>query len=380
MKELLLLSPVDPEKNKPTKILDKDLNKVKSFSAGLKFNFETLEYENIHVALADIFCLRSSFLVLGQLTEYGEEFKRSKKAGRRTKKKGTPTIQDRDGPEIVLDLDDHFIENFDPLNPEPSIKNWLIEKGIDADTTWQITSGQKLNSTEARIRLYIEADKPYSLKVRKAWSQSPVIEADGSVYTCSQPIYTAPPIIEGGVDPISSRTGFIEGVVRQFKVPKLTQEEVKKYGGHLRGSSDFDFNDSTLPKEVLSGIVYRRYFMPLAFHYVNKGLSEEDVFHLISAKATQVTSREFHEENVREYIADAFAKYREEGFGKVDLPELKDSEDISYELDWPPGLMGQFSRDIYESADYPNKAIAICTAFGIVAGIQGVHSTSMVWV
>ena len=73
MKELLLLSPFDFEKNRPTKILDKNLNKLKSFDSGFKFTFETIEYESFHDAMEIIFSVDSCFLVLGELTDHGKE-------------------------------------------------------------------------------------------------------------------------------------------------------------------------------------------------------------------------------------------------------------------------------------------------------------------
>ena len=63
MNELLLLIPEDCEKNKPTKILDANLQKVKSFDAGSLFYFEPLAYENFHDALKLIFSNSNCFLV-----------------------------------------------------------------------------------------------------------------------------------------------------------------------------------------------------------------------------------------------------------------------------------------------------------------------------
>jgi hypothetical protein len=312
MRELLVLIPKDTEQNKPTKILDKNLQKIRSFDSGFKFYFETIEYTNFHSALEAIFKEQNWFLVLGKLTEYGQKLHDANECGPRRKKKGTPTIQDRDGVEIVLDLDDHKIEGFNALNPEPAIKKWLAERKITCDVTWQITSSQKLNSEEARIRLYFEADRELPLQKRKAWAQSPEIMADGSVFTCSQPIYTAPPIIEGGKDPIKKRNGFIKGTKRSFSIPHISEEKRVKYESH-RGGLQYDFKETSLPEEVLSGQVYRRYFMPMAFHYANllKG-DEEAIFHIIASKARQVKSREFDAENVMDYIRDAIDKINDE--------------------------------------------------------------------
>jgi len=330
MRNLLLLSPEDYENNKPTKILDKELNKLKSFSAGFNFYFENFEYDNFHEALKKVSTLENSFLVLGELTEFGEALEETGKTGPRRKKKGEPTIQDRNGDQIVLDLDDHIIPGFDALDPEAAIQDWLAEKKIKCDVTYQITSGQKLNTEEARIRLYFECTKPLPLETRKAWSQSPDIAADGSVYTCSQPIYTASPVIEKGKDPIKDRWGFIEGSARKIRLPKLSIEEVQKYSGYIRDKGNWDFDDSELPEEVLNGSVYRRYFMPLAFHYANKLKGDrEAIFHIIAGKAQAVKSREFSEENTYAYIDDALAKIKNED--SEALGDVLTSDDIEVE-------------------------------------------------
>lgn len=333
MKELLLLSPEDFEKNKPTKILGADLSKKQSFNAGLNFYFETLEYDCFHQAMDSVFKYDNSFIVLGELTDYGQALEESRKAGPRRKKKGNPSIQDRDGTEIVLDLDDHILPKFDALNPEPAIKDWLGDKGIDCDVTWQITSGQKLNTEEARIRLYFEASKPLPLLERKAWAQSPAIQADGSVFTCSQPIYTAPPVIEGGVDPIPKRFGFLKGERPTLKLPKMTVIEVDQYSGYHRGGASYDLNDPEIPEEVLNGSVYRRYFMPLAFHYANKLKGDrEAIFAIISVKAMQVKAREFDAENTYAYIDDAIAKINTEDESKsIQDGDLITASDIESE-------------------------------------------------
>lgn len=312
MKELLLLKPVNLDKNKPTKILDENLNKLESFDAGYKFHFEVFEYDDFHAAMKEVFAEKDCFMVLGDLTDHGRRLFESDTPAPRRKKSGTPTIEDKIDNVIVLDLDDHKIRAWNPLKPEPAIKRWLRKRKINCDVTWQITSGQKLDTDEARIRLYFTCEKDLTLQERKAWAQSEAIQADGSVFTCSQPIYTAPPIIKGGTDPIKVRTGYIKGTRRSLYLDPPTTEEVKRYGKNIRGDSEWNFEDKTLPDEVKNGSVYRRYFMPLAFHYANKGLNRDEIFAIISTKALQVKSREFEVENTYEYIDDAIQKIEEE--------------------------------------------------------------------
>jgi len=330
--DLVILTPAD-ENKAPTKTLDKDLNIVTSYPKGMKeFYFDKIEYESFHKALEKVFKFKNSFIVLGKLTKLGEYHFESQKAGLRRKKDPGATLMDNNSTEMVLDLDDHILEGFDPLDPVPAIEYFLQEMRIDCDVTYQITSSQRLVSSDnpeplARIRLYFMSHKRFSLKERKAWSQM-VPESDGSVYTCSQPIYTAAPNIIGSTDPIPNRTGFIKGARRTFVLPKLTETEVRNNSSYSR-NSNYDFEDQTIPEEVLSGRVYRRYFMPLAFHYANKIQDAEAIFYIIAGKAQRVASREFNEQNVREYIRDALNQIKIEKLStkeEIDLNKEKQEE------------------------------------------------------
>lgn len=346
MKHLLILTPENPDVNAPTKVLNKDLKKIKEFSAGLNFYFETFTYENLHEAMQKVFTLENSFITLGMLTPTGRELELDRIPGRRIKRDkeiGSATIKDKNGTEIVLDLDDHYLEGYDALNPESGIKKWLDAKEINCDVTWQITSGQKLNTSDARIRLYFECDKPCELVARKSFSQSEKIQADGSVYTCSQPIYTAPPKIEGGVDPIPVRTGFIKGEVPYFKILEIPYEEAVKNAKINRSGyqSDYDYTIKEIPDEVKKGTVYRRYFMPYAFYLANKKLSREEIFAIIEFKS-QASPRAFDPENVYQYIDGALEKIgfeqdEEGGNGAASAEELMlEKDDVPV---FPTGLM-----------------------------------------
>lgn len=351
---VLLLSPVDSKKNNPTKILDKNLNLIKDFNSGFKFHFSIVEYKNFHSMLSEIFKEQGRFLVLGEPTDFAKkELKKGNPLVRRKKEKDgiLPTIQNREGTEIILDLDDHKLKNFDPLNPEPSIKKWLFRKNINCDVTWQITASQKLlvsqsnqssldnqkKSVKARIRLFFELENPESLQNRKNWSQREKIAADGCVYTCSQPVYIAPPVIVDGDDPIKNRNGLIRGKRRKFK-NEIFLSNLRKQKNRInnKNQSGYDFSiysgksgksgkNRTLPKEVRSGKVYRRYFMPLAFHYVNKlGDDREAVFSIIAAKSSQVKNRDFDPENVYAYIDEAILKWKSERKEKNKAKKITD--------------------------------------------------------
>lgn len=344
--ELLLLRPVKKE-NKPTKILNKNLEKISDFNAGFKFFFKTVPYEfNFHDVIKQILSDDEIFLVLGELTEEGKELEISRKAGRRTKREKAgmpPNIQDKNGYEIVLDLDDHIIQDYNPEKPHKAIKQWLKERNINCDVTVQITSSQKLNTNEARIRLYFLIDKKLPLQTRKAWAQSPEIGADGCVFTCSQPIYTAPPVVQRGTDPIQKRNFFLKGTERFFEFPELKKEEIEKYKS-AREVSDYDYTVNDLPQEVITGQVYRRYFMPLAFSLVNKGLDRESIHAIIKEKSKKVSSRDFDSENVYQYIDTALEQYEQEEHNQaasiLEIPQQQTGENNFPEF--PEDLLATF--------------------------------------
>lgn len=351
MKEIIILTPEDVDKNSPSKVLDKDLNLIKAFAAGKRFYFESFQYDSLHTAMETVFTLDHSFIILGGLTDFGKLLEETGKAGYRRKKEHEgyePTIKDRRSTEIVLDLDDHFLEGYDPLDPEPAIVNWLVEKGINCDVTWQITSSQKLNTNEARLRLYFESSKRLDLKTRKAWAQSPEINADGSVFTCSQPIYTAPPRIEDAEDPIPNRHGFIKGEVSYFDVPELSQREIEKYSSYDFTSPNtnafsYGFASKEVPEEVIQGKVYRRYFMPYAFSLANRGLTRDEIFAIIQFKSQSCSPRPFVPDNVLQYIDDALSKIDNEQVEKVKYLATRD-ELLSHidELPmWPASILNE---------------------------------------
>lgn len=302
MSYIVLMTPSDSSII-PTKTLDDDLKVVSSYPKNMKFfKFTLLEYENIHDLLKKtIFLDKSSFIVLGDLTEKGQELVLNGQVGYRRKKGSNPTIKDKVDNLIVLDIDDHILPNFDALNPVLSITNYLEEHKINADVTWQLTSSQQLNTELARIRLFFNIEESASLQERKAWSQM-TFGSDGSVYTATQPIYTAPPIIDQ--DPIINRTGFIKGCKAAHAMPKLTPTQVQQNSNSFV-SAGYSHNISKPPEDFLLGRVYRRYLMPLAFHYANLLQDEDAVFYIIAGVAEQSPNRAFNEENVRAYIKSA---------------------------------------------------------------------------
>lgn len=215
-----------PEKNRSaSKTLNAHGEKIADFSLGAWFTARELSYDNAdqyHSLIGRLLTTRTLFLVLGELTPYGRQ---QVEAGHRIRRRkrprqndARPTLADRAGRELVLDIDGASVPGFDPFDPEPGIQ-WLLKRiGIDDTTvTWQLTSSQKLKiSPAARVRLYLLADRLLTLEERRRWARALPAELciDACVFSGNQPVYTAPPTIEGdsnASDPLPLRSGVIWG-------------------------------------------------------------------------------------------------------------------------------------------------------------------------
>jgi hypothetical protein len=336
---IMLLSPAEKGKEHPTKTIDENLNLKEGYQAGSFFYYNKFVYSNFHDAMKTVLDADDCFMVLGELNKIGEQYLEEGEAGIRAIKQSKtgkePTFKkDRKSDQIVLDMDDTLIPSFNPLKPEAGIQKLLKQMEIDCDVTWQITSSQKLGEEKelARLRFYFTATKEHSLKERKAFSQSSKINADGCVYTATQPIYTAPPFIENdGVDPIEKRFGFIKGKKRRFVLPEFSKEEIEINTKDFNASNfdfdfeDFDIDNIELPQEVLSGAVHRRFFMALAFSLANRIPSKIAVFTIIENLSSKCPpERIFNPENVKQYIEDAFLIIKSE---EIDEEIIKPSEE-----------------------------------------------------
>lgn len=370
---LLILQPADGKA--PTKRIKN--GKKKSYTAGKSFIFQTVDYENqegYHELIQDLLKDTARFFVLGKAADHVEDGKKYPR-WKKDRDEGNATILDRSGQEMALDLDDILIDGFDALDPKAGINAWLDEQGIDCDVTWQITSSQEVGSHEARIRLYFLLKDPASLIARKKFAVS--IGCDGSPFVCSQPIYTAPPIYEDAEDAIPTRYGFIKGKKTHYALPKI--EIIEKVYERVSSGSDYDFDEIDLPEDVLSGKVYRRYFMAKAFHYANKGLSRQDIFMLIQIQSAQIKNREFSEENVLAYIDDAIRKITFEN----KPPEFKIVDDVGEastvlapKLDddvlMPPDtVIGELTKALLNMWWIPNTMGASLAAKATVAFLAG---------
>lgn len=391
MAKLLLLSP-DKKNTKPTKTIDGSGNKLKSYSAGYKFNVKEIEYTDFHKTIDNVLKDQSHFLILGQLTEYAIDQVDQKKSIRRIKKVkqnkdgsiDQPTIQDASDKVIVLDLDDILIKGWNPNKPTQFIKDWLKVNDINCNVTWQITSSQKLGSENARLRLYFECSKNSTLLKRKAYAST--LGTDTCVFTCSQPIYTAPPIIiDDAKDFIKKRHGFIKGEYDQLMLPKFSEEKIRRLTTFE--FSGFEYESTDLPPEVMNGEVHRRYFRGLALHYVNKIQEKDAVFYIIKGKIAQLPpdiqeSRGNNDENIMEYIEGALLRVEYEREIEV-AEEIVEEKNLSPavlddEILCPKNKFGELVTALYKLHWIPNLMVANVVARMTVAhGAAGIYRTEI---
>ncbi len=374
MRKLTLIKPAEPGKS-VAKVIDKNGVKIKDYDLGQYVQFEILQYENFHLAVAGVLSKSERLLILGELTPHGLKEHKEGIVSRRLKKpKGEeqPTICDRFGCELILDIDSHTIPGYNPLSPESGIKIWLNSNGIDdVHVTWQITASQKLDTEVARLRLYIELDKEYSLDVRKKYARS--MSCDGSVFTCSQPIYTSKPVIHDGDDFIKTRSGFIPGKQSTLKFPDINKIVDKKGAPIPHG---FDIN--TAFASIKTSEDYHNALRGLALSQANRQLTAKEIF--ASLKGTMLLVDEKHRDKRWSErfgdthlsdLANSAVRVVEEEKDVKELPDIEVDAFKTIEMDYPPGLMGELCREAYEMQHHPNKTLAIMASFALIAGICG---------
>jgi hypothetical protein len=272
MNTLLILEP--SRRNSASKVIDHQGTKVKDYDAGMWFIPHTFSWESsedFHEGVLALLRKPGVFMLLGQLTAFGKEQKLKGEKIRRLKNPRDdcpqPPLEGRDGRELVLDIDGAVVPDFDPFDPVLGVQ-WLLDQigASDVTTTWQITSSQKLGfQPTARIRLYLLLSQPYSIEDRKQWAKRLPSDlcVDPSVFQAVQPIYTAPPTVEGGgTDPLPIRSGTLHGERETLGITIPTSSQVfASLGGQTYSALPGDrdplelIGDSGLGRGVHAGIM-----------------------------------------------------------------------------------------------------------------------------
>lgn len=136
------------------------------------------------------------------------------------------------------------------------------------------------------------------------------------------------------------------------------------------------------PDEALARIAKSEEFhgalVSLSQSCANKGWKREDIKRFLNLAMLQVPEdkrddRFYHrdgDQHVYECIDSAIDNYANEQEFDFDADSLE-RKSIEDSLEYPPGLMGVFCKEMLEVQAHPNKVLAIVTGFCIVAGIIG---------
>jgi hypothetical protein len=194
-----------------TNCLDGGKLKLADYNAGSEFYFAEYQVATLE-AVAQLLQQQAAnprhgkFIVVGQLTD--EARKQPRKRLRRrsdVRKYGQAgvTLAATATRLLILDIDDAFVPDWDPLQPEPGI-NWICSRlgaaYANADVLVQITGSQSLTpGALARVRLYFLLSEPWSLSeqrylINELKAAHPNLKLDTATTVLGQPIYIAPPL------------------------------------------------------------------------------------------------------------------------------------------------------------------------------------------
>ena len=190
----------------------------------------------------------SSFIVRGRITDGVDRSRMARRV--RTRDDHDPTLIAAEHYWIALDLDAiPCPEYIDPAREAKAAVEYVIdqlpEEFHGATCRWQFTSSQGFKGSTINLRLYFWADRRLSDSDLKSWlcgyepatrdRRWPMI--DGAVFSPAQPIYTAAPLICGGLrDPMPERSGIIYGDVDDVLAPEIAPEH-RRYSSALSGHS-----------------------------------------------------------------------------------------------------------------------------------------------
>ena len=126
-----------------------------------------------------------------------------------------------------------------------------------------------------------------------------------------------------------------------------------------------DTNIKELHPHIIGGATY----------LIKSGLPRDAVKTILEGLVLPDTKgRGIDPENRAKEISDAVnsaALKKNEDEDDVEIFPVDEKQPIKMELDWPPGLMGDLAKSVYDFQRYQDKTIAIMTAFALVAGIAG---------
>lgn len=196
------------------------------YKLGILFTFYSRPIENIDdlaTLLEKIRCDPRSFIVRGIPTEEVELIvsKNAKAKLRRLKKtRGNikPTLQEVPLSWLMLDIDNFPLPDTADLIDDPegaidhAIHTLLPDEFHNVRCWWQLSSTAGIDPRILKVHLFFWLSEPKTNAELKQYFSSIPGRIDTSVFSATQPIYVADPIIEGRPDWLPRRTGWRDGL------------------------------------------------------------------------------------------------------------------------------------------------------------------------
>lgn len=187
------------------------------------FVVEVGSLADVHALLSSLSLEPTIYAVRGRLKEGISDQIRRKHLG------ADATLIEAPHHWLLLDLDKWRADVTDfaarPEHYADQARAELPEAFTNAACVWACTSSAGIKKG-VRLRLAFWLDRPLTDGEIKPWVKSWAVPIDSSLYTPSQPHFTAAPLFDGVADPIAQRVGLLEGTP-SVTLPNLLLTDVK---------------------------------------------------------------------------------------------------------------------------------------------------------
>jgi hypothetical protein len=126
---------------------------------------------------------------------------------------------------------------------------------------------------------------------------------------------------------------------------------------------------------IKSGANYHEALRYLGLRYANKGLNKDELTGMLRdlLETCEVKDDRWSQrcQQLSTNVNDWFHFVEDNPLNEDIKVETIEITERQVELRWPPGLMGDLCREIYEMSHHPNQELAIMAGFTLVAGISG---------
>ena len=183
-----------------------------------------------------------SFVVSGKLTDAGRSGGRIRRL-KLDRDGAKPTLCDGEQEWFAVDIDKYPMPGWANLVDDPeliieyAIRELLPENLWDCGYYWQLSSSAGFSSGTLSVHIFFWTNGPVTNARVKAFMREYAQGVDLRIHDEAQAIYVAPPIIEGGHDPLPRRTGWRKGAAAVLPdvVPQAARGAPKSGGQGTAG-------------------------------------------------------------------------------------------------------------------------------------------------